>query len=79
MAASEKKQHKLDVRGYMRPYPQLMTITTLRKISPGETLEIILDNPPSYKIIQDMVKKRGHSVLAAEKLQDNVWRIIIRK
>lgn len=77
--ASEKKLHKLDVRGYMCPYPQLMTIKTLEKISSGEMVEVILDSPPSYKIIQDMAKQRGHEVVSAEKIQDNVWRIVIKK
>lgn len=69
----------LDVKGYTCPYPQFLVLKALEKLSQGEKLEVILDNPPSYKLVQEIVKNRGHKVILAEQIRENLWRIIIEK
>ncbi len=69
----------MDVKGYACPYPQLYTIKTLEELKPGDILEVVLDNPPSYEIVQKTAEKRGCTILSAEKVKDSVWRIVIKK
>jgi len=66
----------LDVCGFVCPHPQLYTKKSLEKISEGDTLEIIFDNPSSAETIVQMCDQAGHDVL--EKKQEGgkfVYRI----
>lgn len=76
---NKEKYHVLDARGLSCPYPQYLVFKTMEKLSLGEKLEVVLDNPPSYKLIQDLAKKKGYKVIIAEQVNDNLWRIILEK
>lgn len=69
----------LDVRGYVCPYPVIYARKALARMSPGELLEVITDNPPSCENVPRAAEEDGHIVLSVEKIGRGVWRVLIRK
>lgn len=67
----------LDVRGEICPYPDVNTMTTLKKMKKGEILEVLVDYPMSVERIPRNVKKGGHKVLAVEQVNGPNHRILI--
>ena len=53
----------LDVRGKICPYPDMDTMTTLKKMEKGEVLEVLLDYPLSVERIPRNLKKQKHKLL----------------
>mgnify|MGYP001770630247 CR=1 FL=1 len=72
-------KYVLDLRGYVCPYPQIMTLQALRKLSEGEVLEVIIDNPASCENVPAAVRREGHEVLGVERIGVGVWRIRVVK
>jgi tRNA 2-thiouridine synthesizing protein A len=70
---------RLDLRGYVCPYPQLATLKELRNSPPGTIIEVITDNPPSCENVPSVAKREGHEVMAVEEVERGVWRIVIRR
>jgi Predicted redox protein, regulator of disulfide bond formation len=70
---------RLDLRGYVCPYPQLATLKELRNSPPGAIIEVITDNPPSCENVPSVARREGHEVLAVEEVERGVWRIVIRR
>ncbi len=75
----EEKRYILDVRGYTCPYPVIYTRKALTRLSTGEVLEVLTDNPPSCENVPRAVKEDGHDVLSVENIDRGVWRITIVK
>ena len=69
--------YRLDVRGLVCPYPQLLVTRTLSNLSPNEKLEVILDNPPSVRDIPPTLEGRGYKV-SIIRLDGATWKIIIQ-
>ena len=67
----------LDVRGKICPYPDMDTMTTLKKMEKGEILEVLLDYPLSVERLPRSAKKWKHKVLAVEELDKPNFRILI--
>lgn len=67
----------LDVRGEICPYPDVDSMTTLKKMKKGEILEILVDYPMSVERIPRSAKKSGHKVLSVEKVDGPNHRILI--
>lgn len=67
----------LDVRGEICPYPDVNTMTTLKKMKKGEVLEVLVDYPMSVERIPRNVKKGGHKLLAVEQVDGPNHRILI--
>lgn len=75
---SEKTATKtLDVRGKICPYPDMDTMTTLKKMEKGEVLEVLLDYPLSVERIPRNLKKQKHKLLESEKLDGPDHRMLI--
>ncbi len=55
--------YMLDVCGFVCPHPQIYTKKSLEKISEGDTLEVIFDNPSSKETIIQMCEQAGHELL----------------
>jgi tRNA 2-thiouridine synthesizing protein A len=70
---------RLDLRGYVCPYPQLATLRELRNSPPGTIIEVITDNPPSCENVPSVARREGHEVLSVEEVERGVWRIVIRR
>lgn len=69
----------IDARGYSCPFPVILTYRSMEKLSPGNILEVILDNPPSCETIPADATKRGYKVHGVTKIGENVWKIVIEK
>jgi TusA-related sulfurtransferase len=67
----------LDVRGKICPYPDMDTMTTLKKMQKGEVLEVLLDYPLSVERIPRNLKKQKHKLLEVEKLDGPNHRMLI--
>ena len=58
----------LNVCGKICPYPDMDTMTTLKKMQKGEILEVLLDYPLSVERIPRNLKKQGHKLISVEQL-----------
>ena len=67
----------LDVRGKICPYPDMDTMTTLKKMEKGEILEVLLDYPLSVERIPRNLQKQKHKLLESEQLDGPNHRLLI--
>lgn len=67
----------LDVCGKICPYPDMDTMTTLKKMNKGEILEVLLDYPLSVERIPRNLKKQGHRLISVEQLGGPNHRLLI--
>lgn len=72
-----KATKTLDVRGKICPYPDMDTMTTLKKMEKGEVLEVLLDYPMSVERIPRNLKKQKHKMLESEQLDGPNHRLLI--
>lgn len=83
MAAKFEKlgegSYRLDVQGYVCPHPQLYTKKALEKLQPGETLQVLFDNPSSGESIAAMCESEGNRIVAQEQDAGRTLRWTIRK
>jgi len=68
----------LDVMGEVCPVPDVDTKRALKKMKPGEILEVLIDYPMSKERIPETVKKMGHEVLEIEEIGNSEWKIYIK-
>lgn len=73
-----EKRYSLDVRGHVCPYPQLLTIRALGSLSPGDILEVILDNPPSVRDVPPALKEKGYEVSDVSSVDRGTWKIVVQ-
>lgn len=55
--------YRLDVRGYGCPHVQIYAEKALKKLTSGEELSVIFDNPSSGESISFMCTLEGHALL----------------
>ena len=67
----------LDVCGEICPYPDVKSMTSLKKMEKGEILEILLDYPLSVERLPRSATKWGHKVLSVEQLEGPNHRILV--
>ena len=79
LVKKDENSYTLDVRGYTCPYPEFYTGATIDKLTSGQILEVILDNPPSCDAIPIAAKKKMCKILEVSKINDTTWRIVIKK
>lgn len=68
--------YQLDVKGYVCPHPQIYTKKALEKLSSGDILEVIFDNPSSGESIATMCENTDDEII--EKKQESgqfLWNI----
>lgn len=56
--------HRLDVIGSLCPLPILFSVVEMNKLSPGEILEILGDDPGMLEDIPAWCEQSGHKLLA---------------
>jgi len=78
MEKTAKGLYTLDVRGLTCPYPQLLAVRSLDKLSSGDLLEMILDNPPSVKDIPPALEGKGYRVETL-RLGSSLWKLRVKK
>lgn len=54
---------KLDVCGYSCPHPQLYTKKAMQKLTSGDTLLLVFDNPSSGESILAMCESDGNDIV----------------
>lgn len=54
--------YQLDVSGYVCPHPQMYTKKALQKLSEGDELVLLFDNPSSGESILSMCESEGNEV-----------------
>ena len=76
----DKNRYELDVRGLACPFPQLIVIKTLNDIPIGDTLEVLVNNPPSIREIPPVLEKKGIKLPISQALtvQHGKWSFIIK-
>ena len=67
----------LDVCGKICPYPDMDTMTTLKKMTKGEILEVLLDYPMSVERIPRNLKKQKHKLISVEQTDGPNHRMLI--
>lgn len=68
--------YRLDVRGLVCPYPQLLITRALSSLSQNDILEVVLDNPPSVRDIPPILEERGYKVNVL-RLDSATWKMTI--
>lgn len=68
----------LDARGEICPWPVMLTMKEMQKMPGGEVLEVLIDHTPSLTNIPAAAKAEGHDVLSAERVEEGVYKILIR-
>ena len=68
----------IDCIGDSCPRPQLMTKKALSLASPGDVIEVLVDNPSSMEAIPPMMNDLGTSHLETVKAE-RCWEIYVRK
>ncbi|KUO43077.1 MAG: hypothetical protein APU95_00875 [Hadesarchaea archaeon YNP_N21] len=74
-----ERRFSIDARGYSCPFPVILTSRSMERLSPGDILEVILDNPPSCETIPADAAKKGYKVHEVTKIGENTWKIVIEK
>lgn len=67
----------IDERGKICPYPDVDTMTALKKMKKGEILEVLLDYPLSVERIPRSAQKNGHKILRIQQLDGPNHSILI--
>lgn len=73
-----EKCYSLDARGLVCPYPQLLAMRALGRLSSDEVLEVVLDNPPSVRDIPPVLKEKGYEVSEAKRVEKTMWKIVVQ-
>jgi len=77
MAETITPTKTIDERGKICPYPDVDTMTTLKKMKKGEILEVLIDYPLSVERIPRSAEKNGHKVLSVKQLDGPNHSILI--
>jgi tRNA 2-thiouridine synthesizing protein A len=73
---TEDGHYRLDVNGYVCPHPQIYTKKALEKLSSGDILMLIFDNPSSGESIEQMVANDGNEMVEQKKESGQfIWQI----
>ncbi len=69
---------KIDCVGLFCPMPVLRVREALQTLAPGQTLEMLSDDPASGADVRSWAARTGHELLAVEK-HGTVFRFLLRK
>ena len=77
---TENEIRKIDLKGEVCPYTFVLTKLNLEEMQPNQILEVIIDYPPAAENIPRSIKDQNlGDVLGVYKLNDNEWKIKIKK
>jgi len=69
---------KIDCTGLFCPMPVLKVREAMKGLAPGQTLEMLSDDPASEADMKSWSTRTGHALLAVER-DGAVFRFLIRK
>lgn len=69
----------LDLRGVLCPINFVKTKLKLEELTPGQHLEVWLDDGDPIANVPRSVKEEGHMILKVNKEDGDYYRIVIRK
>ena len=78
MSSSAKADRSLDCLGLYCPEPVFRTRLELDTLAPGETLEVVADDPAAEEDIRSLVKRLGHVLVDVDR-HDRITRILVQK
>ena len=78
MGSQTKPDKSLDCVGLYCPEPVFRTRQEIDKLEPGETLEVVADDPAAEEDIPLLVKRLGLELVETQK-EDDLIRFVIRK
>ena len=70
--------HKIDCVGLFCPMPILKTREAMKRLAPGEVLEMTSDDPASEADVKSWTARTGHDLLDIEK-NGPIFRFLLRK
>jgi len=69
----------LDVRGEICPYPMMLTVSALKKLSPDErTLAVVTDHAPTLDTIPTQAARLGFETVV-EEVGGSEWRLVLTR
>jgi tRNA 2-thiouridine synthesizing protein A len=68
----------LDARGLSCPLPILKARRALRDMRPGQTLEVLTNDPSAPENFRDFCVASMHELLECSNLEGNVYRFVIK-
>ena len=69
----------LDVRGEICPYPMMLTVSALKRLSADErTLEVVTDHAPTLDTIPTQAARLGFATVV-EEVGGSEWRITLTR
>ncbi len=71
-------EQQLDALGLRCPEPVMMTRLTIRKMSPGQTLLIVADDPATTRDIPAFCRFMDHELIASD-TQQLPYRYLLKK
>lgn len=77
--ADIKINEKLDIRGVLCPMNFVKTVLKLEQMKDEEMLEVLLDDGDPIANVPRSVKEEGHQIISVEKLEENGYKLIIKK
>lgn len=75
----EKADKSLDLKGVLCPINFVKTKIKLEEMEEGQILEIFLDGGEPMQNVPRSIKEEGHKIIKVEKLDNDVFRFLIRK
>ncbi len=68
----------VDLRGRRSPYPIIQIAKTMKRVSPGETVNFLINDKDSVDEVYDWIRRTGHLLKAVVKRRDH-WLVQIAK
>jgi tRNA 2-thiouridine synthesizing protein A len=68
----------LDATGLSCPLPILKAIKALRAMAPGQTLELLSNDPGALDDVPAFCESAGHELLDTSQIEGNVYRFVIK-
>lgn len=76
---SQKCQHVLDVQGLRCPMPVIQLNKTMRKLTLGEHIKILVNDTKAIQEIKEYCKISGYTLIEETNHSDGSYRLIIEK
>lgn len=69
----------VDARGSYCPGPLMELIVRLRRVSVGQTLELLSTDSGSARDVPEWTRKVGHELVRSERDGAGVWHLFVKK